>query len=138
MKKRGLGKGFWNGAGGKVEDGETLGGAVIRETNEEIGVDVDHIVKVALLHFYFPDDPQKLGWNQDVHAFFAKKWKGKPKETEEMRPRWFKKSEVPYDKMWDGDNVWIPRVLKGDKIEAWFEFDDNSKMIDYKVRKLFL
>ena len=38
MKKRGFGKGKWNGVGGKVQRGETTKEAAIRETKEEIGV----------------------------------------------------------------------------------------------------
>lgn len=38
MKKRGFGKGKWNGVGGKLEAGETLEQALIRETVEETGV----------------------------------------------------------------------------------------------------
>ena len=40
IKKRGFGKGKNNGVGGKLEDGETELEAMIRETKEEIGVDV--------------------------------------------------------------------------------------------------
>ena len=38
MKKRGFGKGRWNGVGGKVEAGETIEAAAMREAREEIGV----------------------------------------------------------------------------------------------------
>ena len=38
MKKRGFGTGKYNGVGGKIENGETLNEAMIRETKEEIGV----------------------------------------------------------------------------------------------------
>jgi len=34
------------------------------------------------------------------------------KETEEMKPEWFSIDEIPYDKMWDDDSYWMPRILK--------------------------
>ena len=37
MKKRGFGKGRWNGFGGKVKEGETIEEATKRETLEEAG-----------------------------------------------------------------------------------------------------
>ncbi len=52
-KKRGFGEGKWNGAGGKVEFGETIEDAARRETNEEIGVSPKNIERVATLYFYF-------------------------------------------------------------------------------------
>ena len=36
LKKRGFGKGKWNGYGGKKEDGETIEEAVVREIYEEM------------------------------------------------------------------------------------------------------
>lgn len=54
MKKRGFGRGKWNGAGGKVGD-ESIEEAAIRETVEEVGVEVVDLEKVAILTFYFTD-----------------------------------------------------------------------------------
>ena len=41
MKKRGFGEGKFNCTGGKIEEGETIPQAAIREAKEEIGVDID-------------------------------------------------------------------------------------------------
>ena len=40
MKKRGFGEGKWNGAGGKVETGETIIQAASRELGEETGIEI--------------------------------------------------------------------------------------------------
>lgn len=37
MKKRGFGAGKWNGAGGKINAGETIEEATTREVDEELG-----------------------------------------------------------------------------------------------------
>jgi hypothetical protein len=29
-----------------------------------------------------------------------------------MKPEWFDIEKIPYDKMWDDDIIWLPRVLK--------------------------
>lgn len=133
MKKRGFGVGKWNGVGGKVKE-ESIEDAARRETQEEISVKVGPLKKVAVLHFYFPDDPEKKDWNQDVHVFTAYSWLGEPKETEEMRPKWFKKDKLPFRDMWNDDPLWLPRVLAGKKLEGWLAFDDNNQVISSKIK----
>ncbi|MFZ5932560.1 MAG: 8-oxo-dGTP diphosphatase [Patescibacteria group bacterium] len=136
MKKRGFGEGLWNGVGGKVKDGEGVLSAAKREALEEIGVSIVSASQKALIHFYFPDDPKKKDWNQDVHVFLVNRWRGMPKETEEMRPRWFDYAKLPFRKMWTDDVYWLLLVLSGKKIEAWFAFDDNNQVIGVKVKNV--
>lgn len=134
MKKRGFGIGKWNGAGGKLdfEKGDKdIVGAAIRETKEEIGVLIENPEKVGVFHFYFP---HKKEWNQDVHLFLVKNWKGEPAESEEMAPKWFKTNEIPYDKMWDDDKHWLPHVLSGKKLEADFVFKEGNKIDNYNIK----
>jgi 8-oxo-dGTP pyrophosphatase MutT (NUDIX family) len=131
MKKRGFGKGHWNGVGGKVGKGELVHEAAVRETREEVGVTPESISKVGILHFYFPDDLEKEGWNQDVHVFFTENWKGEIGETEEMRPQWFNIDEIPYRDMWDDDIYWLPKALSGRKIRGKFEFNGDNKAAAY-------
>lgn len=130
MKKRGFGEGKWNGAGGKVEAGETIEAAACRELHEETGVVVAEsaLEKVGLLHFVFEGKPD---WNQDVNVFLVRDYSGPDAvETEEMRPQWFKISEIPYDDMWSDDPYWLPRVLEGDKVEFDFTFDSDGDLAE--------
>lgn len=55
MKKRGFGEGKWNGAGGKLETGETIAQAASRELREETGVEIapEKMESRGILHFYF-------------------------------------------------------------------------------------
>jgi 8-oxo-dGTP pyrophosphatase MutT (NUDIX family) len=132
MKKRGFGVGRWNGTGGKFdpEKDKNILDAAIRETKEEIGVQIQNPEKVGLFHFYFPHKPE---WNQDVSLFLAKEWVGEPSESEEMMPRWFSFSEIPYDKMWDDDTLWLPHILDGKKLEADFTFAEGDKIEKHNI-----
>ena len=51
MKKRSFGKGNWNGVGGKLDTGETIKQAMIRETEEEIGVTPTAYKQMAQIAF---------------------------------------------------------------------------------------
>jgi 8-oxo-dGTP pyrophosphatase MutT (NUDIX family) len=133
MKKRGFGVGRWNGVGGKLNDGEDIESAAIREAEEEIGVKISDLTKVAVFDFYFPNFETGEISGQQVHVFVSKKWKGDPVETEEMKPRWFKIKEIPYAEMWQDDELWMPGVFKGKKYTGSFVFGENDKITEYTL-----
>ena len=135
MKKRGFGKGRWNGVGGKLQGDETITEAVIRETEEEISVRVrpDDLVQVATLDFSFEHTPD---WDQQVHVFFVTHWEGEPTESEEMMPKWFSITEIPFADMWPDDIFWMPRVLAGERIKAAFTFGEGDIITQNKVESL--
>jgi 8-oxo-dGTP pyrophosphatase MutT (NUDIX family) len=134
MKKRGFGIGKWNGVGGKldIEKGDkNVIDTAIRETKEEIGVNIKNFRKVAVLNFYFPYMPE---WDQEVHVFLVQNWQKEPIESEEMMPKWFKIKEIPFKEMWDDDIFWLPKVLNGEKLEADFTFKEGEKMITKNIK----
>lgn len=135
MKKRGFGQNRWNGVGGKVGDkiSETIEEAAMRETREEICVEIRRLDKVAELGFVFPHNH---AWNQLVHVFLVRKWKGKPRESDEMRPQWFSVSKIPYDSMWVDDSCWLPRVLAGELVKAMFVFKEGDIIIEQVVKRV--
>jgi len=62
MKKRGFGVGKWNGVGGKIDSAKgdrNVVDAAIRESEEEIGVKINDLEKVALSNSVFPIFPKK-------------------------------------------------------------------------------
>ncbi|MCX6704485.1 MAG: 8-oxo-dGTP diphosphatase [Candidatus Woesebacteria bacterium] len=134
MKKRGFAAGKWNGAGGKPKDGDkSIMATAKRETFEEVAVIPKKLKRVAVLNFYFE---VQSDWNQQVHVFLTSEWNGTPTETEEMSPKWFDLNEIPYDRMWDDDILWLPKVLNGKIVEGNFLFDENQKMLEHDVREI--
>ncbi len=130
-KKRGFGKRKWNGVGGKPKQREKIEKALVRETQEEIKVIPTSYYKVAILNFLYPYNPDS---NQQVHVFLAEKWNGEPIETKEMKPKWFKKDQIPFDSMWPDDRHWLPIVLMGQKIRGDFIFEKGDRLIESMIK----
>ncbi len=132
LKKKGFGSGKYLGIGGKVEEHETAEQAARREVLEEIAVQVEDLEPVATLNFYFPHILD-ASWDQQVIVFLSNVWKGAPAETEEIRPVWFAKQNLPFDSMWDDAKYWLPTVLDGKNLEADFLYGDNLRVVDHLV-----
>jgi len=74
-----------------------------------------------------------------MHTFFVHKWVGEPVESDEMAPKWYPKSELPYDSMWVDDKHWVPKVLDNEHIEAEFYFNGEGGEIDkFNIKELVI
>jgi 8-oxo-dGTP diphosphatase/2-hydroxy-dATP diphosphatase len=137
MKKRGFGAGRWNGYGGnmKEEDGGDVIKCAKREILEEAEMEVETLEEIGILGFYFKNKP---GEEIECHVFKIIKSKGEPKETEEMRPQQFRRNEIPYDKMWSADNLWLPLFLDGKKFRGWFLYDspEGNNILKYELEEV--
>lgn len=132
MKKRGFGEGRWNGVGGKVEADETIEQALIREAQEEINITPTSYEKVADITFDELHENERK--TMHVHVFTCTQWIGSPEESEEMRPEWFKITEIPYSQMWSDDQHWLPLVIQDKKVIATFKLNDQNEVVDYNVK----
>jgi 8-oxo-dGTP diphosphatase len=128
-KRRGLGAELYNGPGGKVEPGETPAEAAVRETREETGVDVGEVDKRGEFDFFCGDE-HVFG----CHVYVGRSVAGEPEATPEAFPEWRARKDVPYDEMWEDDELWLPQVLDGDTIRGAFYFDaDGDELLDHTV-----
>ena len=138
LKTRKIGQGCWNGYGGKIEAGETPEGAILRELSEEAEIKAsrDFLTKVAIIDF----QNVKVGQLEPVcrvHIYLLDRWQGEPQSSEEMlAPTWFKKGELPFEKMLPADIIWLPLILAGKKIIGYAKYDSSQKILlgKFKLR----
>ncbi len=122
-KKTGLGAGKVSAPGGRIEAGETPEEAAIRETIEETGLTPYNLEERTELCFIFAD-----GYSLHGRAFFATDCSGDMIETDEADPFWCSVEEIPFDKMWADDPLWIPGAMEGEKKKGVFIFDGDTML----------
>ena len=78
MKKRGFGEGWWNGYGGKVQEGESVDEAMCREFFEESGLRAVEYRKRGVLNFVFRGTSKIV----EMHIYEVTDYEGDPIETD--------------------------------------------------------
>jgi 8-oxo-dGTP diphosphatase len=125
-KKRGLGAGKINGPGGKIDPGETALAAAIRETEEELHITPHAPRKLGELRFSMSDCPDIL-----CHVYRSDDFTGTPTETDEAAPVWTPLDQIPYHRMWEDDQHWLPLLLNEQPFLGCFVFErDHLKWIE--------
>ncbi len=137
IKKEGQLKGRYNGFGGKVEEGETIEEAAVRELKEECGISPLDMEKRGVIIFKFTEDnPFDGNPDMEVHIYSVTEFEGELIETEEMKPQWFTHKEIPYDLMWPDDKIWLPMLLEGKNFEGVFHLADKDTISSYELKEV--
>ena len=125
-KKHDINANKWIGVGGHLENNETPEDALIREIKEETGLDVISYSKKGLIHFNY-DDISEL-----MHLYVVNEFKGELIECDEGTLKWIKKSVLFSLDLWEGDRIFLKKLLNE---EPYFELELNylkDKLISYR------
>ncbi|MFN3604299.1 MAG: 8-oxo-dGTP diphosphatase [Leptonema sp. (in: bacteria)] len=141
-KKKGLGQGYFNGFGGKVEVNEKIEEAAVRELYEESGITAKKLIPVGKLFFNFSNSHNSI----KGYVFLVEEYEGTPKETKEMIPVWFSLPEktsifnlselyqsLPFKEMWEDDLFWFPYFLRKEYFLCFFELNAKNEISSMKI-----
>lgn len=118
---RGINKGFINFPGGKKEQNEDMISCVIRETQEETGINIKNPRQVGYIEFPTMDFY--------VHVFWSTEFEGelssRPGEVETF---WLDEDKIPFDSMRDADKDFLPYIFKGQYVKRRYFYSDQGKV----------
>jgi 8-oxo-dGTP diphosphatase len=128
----GLGDNLVSGIGGKIGDipgleNETKKEALVREFEEEIKVTPTKFEEMGVVKFVFPHKPK---WNSLVYVYRITEWSEEPVETEVIKPEWYDKDNLPLEKMWDDNRLWVTQVINGEKVNLQVIYGEDNKTVD--------
>lgn len=99
--------GFWEFPGGKVEKGESLSEALIRETKEELGLNLSPSCISPLTFSVDRMEEQETL----LLLFICRKWEGQPKSMEGQELKWIKPLDLSQYKM-PPANIFLNSILR--------------------------
>ncbi len=130
-----FGAGYRVGPGGKHRAGENDAACLVRETKEEVCVRLypRYLKRVAEIISYRAFTP----WFR-VQVYQASRYRYVP-GTPEMTYDWYRFDALPRAEMPPSDLLWIPRVLRGEKLRITLRYDTRGKTcLRHQIQKLIL
>lgn len=128
-KHHDINAGKWIGVGGHVENGETPEECLLREVKEETGLTLTAYRLRGLVTFLSDACEAEL-----MCVFTADAFDGELIECDEGELAWVEKSDVLALPTWEGDRVFLERLLSGD--ERFFSIKlryEGDKLVEKKI-----
>lgn len=128
-KHHDINAGKWIGVGGHVENGETPEECLLREVKEETGLVLTAYRLRGLVTFLSDVCEPEL-----MCVFTADAFDGEMIECDEGELAWVEKSDVLALPTWEGDRVFLERLLSGD--DRFFSIKlryEGDKLVEKKI-----
>ncbi len=127
-KKEDYNKGKWIGVGGKIEFEETPEQCILREVREETGLMLTAYQYRGIIRFIFD-----LWEDEEMYLYTATEFEGElNKECNEGELAWVPINEVMNLNTWEGDRIFLQKLIDGEKdIDLTLHYK-GDKLIDVK------
>lgn len=132
-KMKGFAKWVLNWIWWKREWNESMWECMKREAYEEIWINIVKQEDVWIMHFNFNDKPEL---NLVVYIYNILEYTWNIIESVEIKPFWFNLNDIPYNRMWEFDKYWLPRILNWEKNLEYNVWYDKEKWTLLKFEKI--
>lgn len=118
-KEKDPNEGKWIGIGGKIEEGESPDECVLREVQEETGLNLTEYEYAGMVHFL-----SERWEDEDMYLFFATDFEGSLTDNcDEGELKWVEKTDVLKLPAWEGDRYFLEKLIGGERnIEITLEY----------------
>jgi len=127
-KRKGeIGTGVLCGPGGKLDPGETLQVCLIRETREELEIELDPATLELVANIDFHNAGEV---DFRVFVYLAKILSGEIHTTDDMIPAWYPLTEATFKRTYESDRHWLPKAARGEKFNANVYYRNRARNFD--------
>jgi len=127
-KENDLNKDKWIGVGGKFEDKESPEECAIREVKEETGLTLNSCKLRCIVTFVSNE------WETEyMYVFTSNDFTGELTECNEGELEWIDKEKVRDLPTWEGDKIFLDRVLEDTPFFTAKVKYDGEKLVGYSV-----
>lgn len=127
-KEQDINKGKWIGIGGRIEENETPDACMDRETFEETGYTVLEKKLYGQVIYKQVD-----GYVEHMYVYLITKVEGERKsECNEGEFGWMTMEEFLAAPHWEGDELWLRKVLRGETFGVLENVYDGNTLISYQ------
>lgn len=99
----------WLGVGGKFEKDESPDECILREVKEETGITLTSYQLRGVMTFV-----SDIWETEYMFIYTADRFEGELAECSEGDLQWIKKTEVMNLKLWEGDKIFLKKLIDGD------------------------
>ena len=130
LKQQKVSAGLFSGYGGKQKKEETMTATALREFFEETGkrtiCSAKDFEPVAIINFSL-NYSDKESFSMRVFCYTLSYFLGELKDNDEMKNHtWFSFDKIPYKKMLPDYQVFLPKILRGEKFIGEIVTKDNK------------
>ena len=131
-KKNDINKDKWLGIGGKFEEGESPEECIVREVMEETGLKLNSYQLRTIVTYV------STNWETEyMYVFTSNEFEGNLIPCDEGELHWIQKNEILQLSLWEGDRIFLERLLKDDYQPFCIDlfYDDKGNLIQHKRRE---